>query len=249
MNNVRRFVCRHFERGIQVNRYVRWFILLLLAAAALVGARPTPAAAQDVPVDAEVNGSPLVEIPLELVDLSGLTAADTAALIDQLILTTAQVELGVSTNTDSDTFSQRILHPVTNGPFQTVVTGAAVVHAQAQFDSITGSHRVDVELSDAGGDVLAAFTESRIGEAMGIVVDGRVVSAPIVRTRLGKRFVIEGGITEEEARELAARLIGGSTVTQDSSTDPRAPLLLPLDFSLIVDSIGAILLLVVILLL
>ncbi|MBK9122495.1 MAG: hypothetical protein IPM16_05145 [Chloroflexi bacterium] len=230
-----------------MKRTVRWFTLLSFAAVIVVGVRQSSVAAQGIPTVAQADGAESTGIPLELVDLSGLTAADTALLIDQLILTTAQVERGVSSTTLSDAVPPRHLHPVTSQPFTTVLTGAAVAHAEAHFDSITGSHRVDVELSDAGGEVLATFTESRIGEAMGIVVDGRVVSAPIVRTRLGKRFVVEGSFSAEEARELAARLMNASPLPRDAFPDISDLQLLPVDFSLIVDSIGAILLLVVIL--
>ncbi|MBW7878143.1 MAG: hypothetical protein H3C32_02420 [Anaerolineae bacterium] len=106
-----------------------------------------------------------------------------------------------------------------------------------------------VNLSGAGGGSLTGVTDSRIGEPTGIVVLEQMVSAPAIHDWLSKRFVIEGSFSEDDARELAARLINSSPVPHVAFPDPRAPQLLPVDFSLIVDSIGAILLLVVILLL
>ncbi|RIK21766.1 MAG: hypothetical protein DCC53_05715 [Chloroflexi bacterium] len=84
---------------------------------------------------------------------------------------------------------------------------------------------------------------------LGVNVLEQMVSAPAIHDWLSKRFVIEGSFSEDDARELAARLINSSPVPHVAFPDPRAPQLLPVDFSLIVDSIGAILLLVVILLL
>lgn len=232
-----------------VNIHPRRFFILLPVAIAVIGAGWHTVSAQRPPLEdsaaAQTDGAGASEIPLELVDLSGLSPDEVSRILDRLILTSAQAELGASSHAESDALA----HPVMGAPFRTVLTGADIIDAHADFDSSTGSHYVDVELNDAGADAMVVFTESHIGEALGIVVYGRLVSAPIIRTRLSKRFVIEGGFSEEEARELAARLNNVSAVPQREFAEPRVPLLLPIDFSLIVNSISAILLLVVILLL
>jgi SecD/SecF fusion protein len=60
-----------------------------------------------------------------------------------------------------------------------------------------------------------AFTERHVRENMAIILDGRVNSAPIIKSPLPGEGIIEGGGTagfkEKEARELAVVLESGST--------------------------------------
>jgi len=58
-----------------------------------------------------------------------------------------------------------------------------------------------------GAKKLARVTAENIGRRMAIVVDGRLLSAPIIRARIpGGRAVIAGDFTLKEARELAAAI-------------------------------------------
>lgn len=59
----------------------------------------------------------------------------------------------------------------------------------------------------------AKFTERHVGEAIAVIVDGKVHSAPVIKSRIPGEGVIEGGgsgFTESEARDLAAVLGSGS---------------------------------------
>ena len=67
-----------------------------------------------------------------------------------------------------------------------------------------------MRFSDEGTALLARVTEANIGKRLAFVVQGRVVSAPVLRERIDRgEAIIEGGFTEEEATRLA-KAIGGS---------------------------------------
>ena len=68
-----------------------------------------------------------------------------------------------------------------------------------------GGASVEVILVDAGRERWAAVTEQNVGRRIGIIVDGTLVSAPIVRAPITKgRAVITGSFTEAEAKRIAA---------------------------------------------
>lgn len=170
---------------------------------------------------------------LEFVDFGGLRAqAD--RFIGRRILTTEQVlleqerqsiqpaadsiaaatpELGQpSPATDNETGQpedQPLLNPATNAPFQTVMTGAGLRAAAARLDP-QGRWEIQFELTPEGGTVFGPFTGSRIGEPMAIVLDGVVLSAPIIQAQLDTGGVITGQFSEQEAKTLALQLRSGA---------------------------------------
>ena len=66
---------------------------------------------------------------------------------------------------------------------------------------------VEVVLTRAGGEKFAEITAQNIEKRLGMLVDGRLVCAPVVRdTITGGKAVIDGNFTEEEARRIAEGL-------------------------------------------
>ncbi len=104
---------------------------------------------------------------------------------------------------------QPLLNPATNAPFQTVMTGAGLRAAAARLDP-QGRWEIQFELTPEGGTVFGPFTGSRIGEPMAIVLDGVVLSAPIIQAQLDTGGVITGQFSEEEAKTLALQLRSGA---------------------------------------
>ena len=67
------------------------------------------------------------------------------------------------------------------------------------------------ELSRRGGRRFAEVTGQNVGEFLAIVLDGEVVSAPVIRDRIGARGQIDlAGSTLEEASNLALVLRAGA---------------------------------------
>jgi hypothetical protein len=64
-------------------------------------------------------------------------------------------------------------------------------------------HRLDITLNKVGGARMSEATAGEPGEIrLAIIVDGRIMSAPVVQNQLGNRFQITGLRSREEALEL-----------------------------------------------
>ena len=69
---------------------------------------------------------------------------------------------------------------------------------------------VDVSMTAAGRERLAEVTSAHVGERLGMVVDGRLVTAPVIRAPLTEgRALLVGNFDAEEARRIAAGVMAG----------------------------------------
>jgi protein-export membrane protein SecD len=117
--------------------------------------------------------------------------------------------------------------PDNGQPFTTIMTGAELRSAAAQFDPQTNSFYISVELNDAAANQFSAFTGARIGQPMAIVLDSEVISAPTIQAQLGSRFIIEGKFSQEEANTLALQLRSGALpipLREEAASDVGATL-------------------------
>ncbi len=64
-------------------------------------------------------------------------------------------------------------------------------------------------LRPKAGEAFGRATEANIGSGIAIVLDGEVLSAPRIQSRITDDGIIEGGFTEMEARDLALLLTSG----------------------------------------
>jgi preprotein translocase subunit SecD len=69
---------------------------------------------------------------------------------------------------------------------------------------------VQFQFNTEGGELFGKITQEHIGEQLAIVLDERVYSAPVIRSRIGSRGQIEGRFTSAEAADLAVVLRSGS---------------------------------------
>ncbi len=94
------------------------------------------------------------------------------------------------------------------------MTGAGLQGASARFSqtNTVGPPEwfIEFSLQPEGSEVFGPYTESRIGEPMAIVLDGEVLSAPVIQSRLDTGGIITGNFTEEEAKQLALQLRSGA---------------------------------------
>lgn len=145
---------------------------------------------------------------LEFVDFGGLSS-QAASYVGTKIYTTGQAELQMS----EEVIATRGRHPVTGQPFETVITGAALAAASAQYGSQTSgvaSWFIQFEIKPEYIETFANFTGSRVNEPMAIVLDGEVISAPSIQSQLSDGGVITGQFTEEESQTLALQLRSGA---------------------------------------
>ena len=87
---------------------------------------------------------------------------------------------------------------------EAVLNGKDVAHAAAQKDPVTGNLGVRVTLTEKGKERFASLTERSVGKRLAIVVNGKIVSAPVVREKIaGGEVVVNGNFSAKEADELA----------------------------------------------
>ena len=66
---------------------------------------------------------------------------------------------------------------------------------------------IHVVFTGEGARKMARASEMHIGKPIAILVDGKVLSAPIVRSVIGDRAAISGSFTKEVAESLANRIM------------------------------------------
>jgi preprotein translocase subunit SecD len=83
----------------------------------------------------------------------------------------------------------------------------AISSATVTTDPSSGAPQIDVEFSEVGKELFAAITRENINKRLAIVVDGHLYRAPVIRSEITEgKAQITGPFTEEEARELAAKI-------------------------------------------
>jgi preprotein translocase subunit SecD len=100
--------------------------------------------------------------------------------------------------------------PDTGEPYPTVLDAVQVIDAEATRNEITGAWDILLTFSPEHGVILSEYTAANIGTTMGILIDGRVLSAPYIQAQVGEEALITGNFSEAEARELAAVIGGGA---------------------------------------
>jgi preprotein translocase subunit SecD len=116
---------------------------------------------------------------------------------DTIFVTSAQPEQGALTD------------PATGGPYPTVLDAVEVIGTEATISEFNGTWEILLTFSPEHGAILSEYTAANIGTTLGILIDGRVLSAPTIQMQVGEQAVISGNFSEAEARELAAVIGGG----------------------------------------
>ena len=84
-----------------------------------------------------------------------------------------------------------------------VVTGADVTGARV-VDAGGGRYSIGVAFSAAGANRLAESTKIHMGRPVAIVLNGRVIAAPVLRSVIRDSAVITGDFTRDEVDRIAA---------------------------------------------
>ncbi|HKH46878.1 MAG TPA: hypothetical protein VKM72_19640 [Thermoanaerobaculia bacterium] len=89
-----------------------------------------------------------------------------------------------------------------------VIAGRDIATAQPGMGQF-GQPIVEFRLTPEAAAVFSEATGANIGSRLAIVLDGRVMSAPVINSRIGDAGIIEGGFTREQAQDLAILLRSG----------------------------------------
>lgn len=104
-----------------------------------------------------------------------------------------------------------------------IVSGSDLIDAQPGFDQRTNEPIVSFRFSVAGTRKFAQATAEGVGRALAIVVDGEVLSAPVIREPItGGSGQISGNFTAQSANDLAAVLRHGELPARLKVVEERA---------------------------
>ena len=107
-----------------------------------------------------------------------------------------------------------------------LVSGADLVDAQPGFDQRTNEPIVSFRFNSSGARKFAEATQANVGKPFAIVLDNKVVSAPVIREPiLGGSGQISGNFTVQQANDLAILLRAGAlpaplTIVEERTVGP-----------------------------
>ncbi len=165
---------------------------------------------------------PGLQDPEQLKSLLGKTAKMTFHLVDESVSDSQLIQGIVSPGT-------RLL-PNQDGIGRTAIYskvslgGEAITGANPGFDA--GQPVVNFQMDARGARIFGEITQSHIGKRFAIVLDGKVITAPVIRGAiLGGSGQISGNFTTESANELAILLRAGAlpaplTIIEERTVGP-----------------------------
>lgn len=114
-------------------------------------------------------------------------------------------------NEDKQKYTRSLFVVTMEGYPEKCVSGKNIVSASPVRDPISGMAKISFKLDGAGADKFGDITEEhKVGgddpRALCIVLDGKLISAPSINSRIHSRGEISGDFTYDEARELANSL-------------------------------------------
>lgn len=99
--------------------------------------------------------------------------------------------------------------PFADRVFETVMTGDILQNALASQDEFN-QWQIQFNLTGDGSSQFFEYTRSHIGQSLVIVLDGRVLSAPVINAAISDSGVITGQFSREEADGLAVQMRYGA---------------------------------------
>ncbi len=118
---------------------------------------------------------------------------------------TEQLELGEGEGLNPGLFQQPNYRP-------TELTGKNLEGAQVVFEQQgMGTPQVSLEFDEEGKKLFADITERNVGKTVAIMIDGMIISAPVVQEKISDGgAVISGDFDLEEAKQLSRDLNAGA---------------------------------------
>ena len=153
----------------------------------------------------------------------------------ELLGSTAQMSfhmLAFDASAEGRTASGVTALPATEGPVEypvedrVAISGERLTDARSGFDQQTGAPIVSFRFDTVGARQFAEITKNNVGRPFAIVLDGKVLSAPVINEPItGGSGQISGDFTVEETTTLSALLRAGAlpaplTVIEERSVGP-----------------------------
>jgi preprotein translocase subunit SecD len=142
------------------------------------------------------------------------TSLDTTATVTSTATVTGTTPLtgtGTVTNTQTPTTTQ---YAAGGQVFTTLMTGRDLKDAYVTTDQ-KGQLAIGFQLTDTGAKIFGDYTAKHIGDVVAIVLDKRVVSAPVIQSAIPNgQGIIEagatGGFSQQEAQRIAVQMKYGA---------------------------------------
>ncbi|AUX75144.1 MULTISPECIES: protein translocase subunit SecD [Sinorhizobium] len=164
---------------------------------------------------------PGLQDPTRLRELLGSTAQMSFHMLDQTVDITQPAPRGVDILPGADDGNK---YPVES---RIAISGERLEDAKVGFDQRTNQPVVDFAFDSLGARQFADITRENVGRPFAIVLDGKVLTAPVINEPiLGGRGQISGNFTVEEATVLSALLRSGAlpaplTIIEERSVGPN----------------------------
>ena len=145
---------------------------------------------------------PGVQDPSRIRAAIGSTAKLTFHMLGPAGTTTARPGIDMLPGNDGQTYpiEERI-----------AVSGDRLTDARASFDQLTNQPVITFRFDNLGARQFADITRANVGKPFAIVLDGKVLSAPVIREPIiGGSGQISGGFTVQQTSDLAALLRAGA---------------------------------------
>ena len=147
-----------------------------------------------------------------LIELPGL---DDPNRIKNLLGKTANMTFKLVSDTEnlfgSEILSYENSDDKINVSKRVIVSGENLINAQPRFDNQTNQAIVSFTFDRAGAKKFARATSSNVGKRLAIVLDNKIISAPVIREPiLGGDGQISGDFTFQSATDLALLLRSGA---------------------------------------
>ena len=164
---------------------------------------------------------PGLKDPQELIDILGKTAKLDFRMLD--------LNMSVEQAKEAHPSDSEIL-PGENGEQylvqkQVLVSGSDLTNAQPTFDQQTGQPVVSFQFNSTGSRKFYDVTAHNIGKPFAIVLDNKVISAPVIQAAINGAGQITGNFTVKSANDLAVLLRAGAlpaplTVVEQRTVGP-----------------------------
>ncbi len=148
-----------------------------------------------------------------LVELPGL---DDPMRIKSLLGKTANLTFRFVTNNENDSFgTEKLEHEDSEEESMVskriILSGENLLDAQPRIDNETNETVVSFTLDRVGAKRFGKATSTGIGKQLAIVLDGKIISAPVIRDTIASGSgQISGGFTFQSATDLALLLRSGA---------------------------------------
>ncbi len=164
-----------------------------------------------------------------LIQVPGIgSAAELKALIGTTARLTFNPVVGRTSDPEADPGGRNVIYPSMDeeGTYYIleptpVVTGEELTDAQPAFDQ-NGRPAVNFRFNPSGARKFGDYTAANIGSPFAIVLDGEVISAPVIQDHIaGGSGIITGRFTVEESTQLAVLLRAGALPAQLTFLEER----------------------------